>query len=243
MSSYTIKLYDIINNFYSKEEVKSWFSSYKLEDYLTSEQINVISQHGTWNKDKLAEKILNRYMMNEIAFETIGLFKHKVMGMMEEIMSTKLLLIYTASIDYDIMINVDFTETFTRNIEENGSTSAEGTTEGHTTSSSEGSGLSINSDTPQGQINKTDILAGNYATSTTGNENTVTDTTNTNSSSNNSATQKNNTIETYQKNTKGNSGISATYQKMIEQFRENIIAIDNDIINDLRFAFFGLYSI
>ena len=43
------------------------------------------------------------------------------------------------------------------------------------------------------------------------------------------------------KHIEGNSGVSATSQKMIEQYRQNIIAIDKDIINELNSLFMGLY--
>ena len=43
------------------------------------------------------------------------------------------------------------------------------------------------------------------------------------------------------KQIKGNSGVSATAQKMIEQYRQNIIAIDRDIIQELNILFMGLY--
>ena len=91
------------------------------------------------------------------------------------------------------------------------------------------SGLTVNSDTPQGQINKTQILDGKYASSTNAGEST-------NTSESNANTEEGST-----KRIKGNSGVSATAQKMIQQYRENIIAIDSDIINELNDLFMGLY--
>ena len=40
---------------------------------------------------------------------------------------------------------------------------------------------------------------------------------------------------------RGNAGISATAQKMIEQYRDNIRAIDYEIIKELNSLFMGLY--
>ena len=88
--------------------------------------------------------------MEQIGFETMGLFKHKVKITMKEIMESKLPLIYSRAIEYDPLVNVDYTETFSRTIENEGSSSSN--------SSSNSSGLTVGSDTPQGQINKTDIL-------------------------------------------------------------------------------------
>ena len=95
------------------------------------------------------------------------------------------------------------------------------------------SGLTVNSDTPQGQITKANILAGNYASSTSANEteNTVSDTT----------SNAGNGTEHYTKTTKGNSGVSATAQKMIEQYRQNIVMINRDIIKDMNSLFMGIY--
>lgn len=223
--NYTMTLYEIINNFYTRAEVEGWFKDYELSDYLTEEQIQVVTENGLWSKDKLASKIVDHYLMEQIGFETIGLFKHKVKITMKEIMESKLPLIYSRAIEYDPLVNVDYTETFARTIENEGNSSSE--------SSSNSSGLNVGSDTPQGQINKTDILNGTYASGTNASE--------TESSINDSTEATNNTEENYTKRVKGNSGVSATAQKMIEQFRQNIRAIDYEIIQELEDLFMIIY--
>ena len=224
MSKYTIELRKICD-IYGRDTVEDWFKDYCLYDYLTEEEIETIKNRGTWNKDKLAKKIVNHYYMREIGFETIGLFKHYVKVKLDELMEEKLPLIYSASIIYDPLVNVDYTETYSRQIDDTGESNAEST--------SNATGLTINSDTPQGQVNKSEILEGNYASSTQGGESdTITnDKTNTNSQSNEESTKR----------VKGNSGVSATAQKMIEQYRDNIKAIDRDIIEELNTLFMGLY--
>ena len=163
--------------------------------------------------------------MREIGYETIGLFKHYAKVYMQEIMERYLPLIYSNSIEYEILDDVDFTEEFTRNIKGNGESSSNST--------NEASGLSVNSDTPQGQINKEAILGGEYASNTGASE--------TQSTINDTSTNVNNTDETYIKKVKGNNGNTATPQKMIEQYRKNIIAIDEQIIRELDKLFMGLY--
>ena len=212
MAKYSVELRKIIES-RSEEEVLSWFEDYELSDYLTEEEIAVIEERGTWNKEKLAHKIIDHYFMREIGFETVGLFKHQAKVAMQEIMEEKLPLIYSASLEYDPLVNVDFTESYT------------GDNSGSSTSNSQG--LTINSDTPQGQISKENILAGDYASSTSGTD--MDDTTTTSGS------------ESYTKHTKGNSGVSATAQKMVQQYRENIIMIDRDIIKDLSSLFMSIY--
>lgn len=216
MAKYTIELRRICD-LYSRNEVECWFKDYNLEDYLTSEEIESINKTGIWSKDKLAKKIVDHYYMREIGLETPALFRHYAKVTMQEIMEEKLPLIYSSSIKYDPLVNVDYKEEFTRNIKNNGE------------SKSNGSGLSINSDTPQGHINKTDILTGKYASSTGSSESEV------------SGETKENTDENYTRHFKGNQGITATYQAMVKQYRNNIIAIDRDIISELDILFMGIY--
>ena len=220
MSKYTFELRRVID-FFDRNTVEGWFKDYNLSDFLTDDEIAVITARGTWTKDKLATKIVDHYLMREIGFETPWLFQHYVKITMKEIMEKKLPLIYSASIEYDPLVNVDYSETFSRAINNQIAT----------TDSQSASGLTVNSDTPQGQVNKTQILEGRYASSTSAGESTSS---NTNNSSGN-------TQEASTKAVKGNSGVSATAQKMIQQYRENIIAIDKDIINELNDLFMGLY--
>ena len=220
MSKYTFELRRLFD-FYTRNTVEGWFKDYELTDFLTQDEIDVIEERGTWSKDRLAKKIVDHYYMREIGFETPYLFQHYVKVAMNEIMEKKLPLIYSASIEYDPLVNVDYSETFARAINNQVAT----------TDSQSASGLTVNSDTPQGQVSKTAILDGKYASSTSAGESTSS---NTNNSSGN-------TQESSTKAVKGNSGVSATAQKMIQQYRENIIAIDKDIINELNDLFMGLY--
>ena len=223
--NYTMTLYEIINNFYTRAEVEEWFKQYELSDYLNDEQIQTILDNGVWSKDKLAQKIVDHYLFEQIGFETMALFKHKVKITMKEIMESKLPLIYSRAIEYDPLVNVDYTEEFTRNIQNEGTSSSE--------SSSDSSGLNVGSDTPQGQISKQQILQGTYATGTNASE--------TEASVNDSTEASNTTDEEYTKRVRGNSGVSATAQKMIEQFRDNIRAIDYEIIKELEDLFMIIY--
>lgn len=69
-----------------RDEVENWFKSYNLEDYLTAEQITVLSKENIWTKDKLAKMIIDHYFMREIGFETPALFRHYAKVTMQEIM-------------------------------------------------------------------------------------------------------------------------------------------------------------
>lgn len=214
MSKYTITFQELVEGgYYTEDEIKNTFKSYNLEDYLTSDEISVINQRGTWNKEKLANKIYNHYYMEEIGFETYARFDLEAKELMEELMEKYLPMVYSYSIKYDPLVNVDFTESFERQFANQDSASADG--------------LVLNSDTPQGRVTKTDILAGNYASSTSGNET--------------SSTGNSEGSENYTKRTKGNSGISATAQALLKQYRDNIRAVDTDIIKDLNILFMSLF--
>lgn len=208
MSKYTTELRFIVQNT-SLEEVEAWFKDYELSDYLTAQEIAIINDRGTWTKDKLASLIVQHYWMREIGLETVELFKHQAKVAMAEIMEEKAPLIYSASLQYDPLVNVDFTETYTENTSQDGNAD----------------GLNVNSDTPQGQISKTSILAGNYATSTGASEGT----------SHSEGTQ------TYTRKQKGNSGALTTAQALVRDYRKTIIMINRDIIKDLSPLFMNIY--
>ena len=231
MSKYTMQLRELFEpiiytpSLFTRAEVEGWFKDYDLDDYLTEEQQGIITETGLWTKDKLAKKIVDHYYMHEIGFETVGLFIHEVKDFMNELMEEYLPLIYSSAIQYDPLVNVDYTESFARS-QNMGNNS-------NTNSSSSGSSLGVQSDTPQGQISKANILAGNYASNTNATENEVSSGTTSSSTSNN--------LENYTKKVKGNSGVSATAQKMIEQYRNNIRAIDREIIEKCNILFMKIY--
>lgn len=248
MSKYTMELRNVIPLF-GRETVEGWFKDYSLSDFLTAEEIQVIENRGTWSQSKLAAKIVDHYYMREIGFETPALFRHYVKITMKEIMEEFAPLIYSTSIKYDPLVNVDYTETYHHDdsgtVKNTGSTNIAQSGLSDSVSNNNGSSLSVESDTPQGQINKATILSGQYASSTSANEstNSITD----HSETESEQTQTNNLNTTtsdtrdYTKNVKGNSGVSATAQKMVEQYRDNIRALDSEIIERLNTLFMGLY--
>lgn len=218
MSKFTFELRELISTF-GEDEVKSWFMDYELSDFLSPEEIAVIEARGTWSKEQLAKRIIDHYYMREVGSDSVGRFKLFAKDTMNEIMESYAPLIYSLSIKYDPLNNMDYTETYT------------GSNDSNTNSSSRanGSGLTVGSDTPQGRISKSAILAGDYASSTSAseNENTVSD------SSSNVGSQR------YSKNIKGNSGVKA--QELIREYRQNIRALNTEIVYKLEPLFMGLY--
>lgn len=224
MALYSFTTREMISTF-GEDEVKSWFMDYNLSDYLTPEEIAVINDRGVWSKEQLADRIITHYMLREIGTDAPGSFILYAKDLMQEIMESYAPLIYSASIKYDPLVNVDYTETFDR--------TSSNESRSNSTSNTNGSGLSVQSDTPQGEINKADILKGKYATSTGATENTNT--------INDVSANTGEGAENYTKKIKGNSGVSATAQKMIEQYRDNIRALNTEIVYKLEPLFLGLY--
>lgn len=240
MAKYTIELRKVCD-YYGRETVENWFKDYEISNYLTSTQVEQITKFNVWSKDRLATKIVDHYFMREIGFETPALFKHYAKVKMQEIMERQLPKIYSNFLEYDPLSNVDFTEEYTREIIGTGKN--EGTTEGNSNSNSSNNanGLNINSDTPQGQISKENILNGTYATNTNASEtkSSINDNTTTSSTANSSS--ESSTTEKFTRHQEGDNGVIITNQRLVKEYREIIVAIDEEIINELNILFMGLY--
>ncbi len=232
MAKYTIELRKVCY-YYGRDEVENWFKDYDIANYLTPTQISQIEKFNVWSKDRLATKIVDHYFMREIAFETPTFFKHYAKVKMQEIMERQLPKIYSNFLEYDPLSNVDFTEEYTREI--TGTGKNEGNS--NSNSSNNASGLNVNSDTPQGQISKQNILNGAYASNTNASETETSIKDNTTTSSN----SESNTIEKFTRHEEGDNGVIITNQRLVKEYREIIVAIDEEIINELNILFMGLY--
>lgn len=220
MAKYTVELREVIETF-SREEVENWFKNWELSDYLSSDQIATIEEKGVFSKDILARNIVDSYYTREIGQETVGLFQHYAKLKMREIMGAYAEMIYTASIKIDPLVNENYTETFTRDAQNNGGSE----------SSTDGTGFGIQSDTPQSGLQKEDLLAGTYASNATA------DTQQT--SSNASVSQDEH--ETYTRTTRGNRGITSNAPYLIMQYRKMILNIYGQIIKECNPLFMQIY--
>ena len=231
MADYTIMLKDLFTpnrfgfSYFTRAEVESWFMDYELSDYLTAEQIAIINKAGMWSKEKLASKIVDHYYMRELGYETPALFQHFAKIKMKEVMEYELPVVYSNALEYDPLESVLFDITETRQIH------GEGTSESSSTSN--GSGLSVASDTPQTNISKSDILSGHYASQTNASESEtgVNGTTDTSSD----------TTEEWHHHEQGNKGVLDSYQRMLVDYRKSIVAVDKEIIEQLNDLFMGIY--
>lgn len=209
MAKYTLELRELVA-VEGREEIKNWFKDYDLKDYLTDSQIEQIESRGVWTKDKLAELIIDKYYLREIGLETPALFKLKAKVAMREIMEEKAPMIWTASLNINPLNEFEVTTVSDGSSSNNSSTNT--------------SGLNIHSNTPQGQINKSQILNGDYASSTDGNEGTA------NSTGSDTTHNKSNS-----------TGRNRSEIMLLREYRENIVMINREIINDLADLFMGIY--
>ena len=235
MSDYTFRLSDLFLEtsysppLYTREEIEGWFMDYELSDFLTPEQIEILDKYNVWSKRKLASNIVDYFYMRESAYETPALFKHFAKVHMRTLMEGYLLKVYTKFLDYDPLSSVDYVEEYTRTIDSEAKNT--GKSNSNASSNSSSSGLNISSDTPQGQINKENILNGSYATSTSAQEGeakaTQIDETNTESQ----GTGK--TLEKYTHSMKGDNGVIVTNQYLVREFRELAVNLNEELFFEL----------
>lgn len=232
MSKYTVELRRVIN-VYGRSTVANWFMDWDFADYLSSEQIDLIGKSGIWDTNKLVDKILDEYYMREICVETPDYWYRRVKSKMAQIMERYAQLIWTTAIEYEPLVNVDYSETYTGNFERTDDNRGNSNSQ----SFNNGNGLTIQSDTPQGQISKEEILDGRYASQTSANdvENSIRDDTTTNSQTSSDGN------DSYTKKFKGNMGITASAQSMIKQTRDIILNIQSDIVADCEDLFMSIF--
>ena len=209
MAQYTLQLREL-ESLEGRENLKQWFMDYDLHDYLTQGQIDTINSYGVWSKEKLADLIIDHYYMREIGLETPALFKQKLKVALKEIMEEKAPLIWSVSLNINPLNDFEINN--------------QSDTKGETTTKGNGSSLNIHSNTPQGNINKTAILNGTYASDTDGVEN---------------ETKTTGNDETH--NTSKSWGHNKSEVLMLREYRQNIVMINREIVSDLAELFIGLY--
>lgn len=232
---YTEVLDNLLNNEEAKAEIDLAMSTYTL--YQTDP--NRVKQYGTAytipTRKELNEKILNYYRFREIGQETFGRWLFELETALKEIMPKYNQLFYSADQDYNPIYNVDYIKTIDRNRKDNtvGTQNNKTSTTGSDTS--EEYSKAINSKTPQNQLNipNTGIDTVTYADDAswgkTNGSNTNNETVDTNGSNSVVGKEDEKTTEA----TKGNFGVVSA-QDLVIKYRETIINIEQQIINDPR---------
>lgn len=198
----------------------------------------------------LETKIIKHYYTQEIGFETVGLFQHKLDMRMNEIMPYYNELYESAAMEFNPLYDVDITETHEGSGEKTGrgtdaeinSKERDRTIDNDTVSSGTGSNTNYNlySQTPQGGLTGvnneeylTDARKTTDANSYNESENNdVAENETISENKNRTSTDNVTTTDEYIRTIKGKRG-GATYAKMIMEYRKTLLNIDMMIIKEL----------
>ena len=209
-------------------------------------------------RQNFLQKFYDEYMFREIGFETVERFKRSLLGKLNKIMPYYTQLYHTEleSKNVNFLLNKDLIETFEREVSgssevnSNSTTNATNNVTNNATVDESGTSSSNSNDmmydTPNSRID--DLTK--YPTQ--GNQGSINGSTNTNTSSNsnssgssNSTSSNNQTGENTQTEktsliSKGNIGVISS-AKLLKEWREVIINIDELILNDLEDLFMLLF--
>lgn len=251
---YTEVLVNLLNNDEAKAKIMEAMSTYPIYERKSTQE-HIPSYIPT--REELNNAILNYYMYKEIGFETFGRFLHELKTTMEEIMPYYNQLYFSTDQDYDLLYNVDYTREITREREDTNTDTSEATqtSESETTSNTEGSttatvnsnNKNVNSKTPQSEISITaqNIDSVSYADNVSWNKDisnesgtneseSTTNTTGSTTGTSETNGQRNENESTFER-VKGNYGMMS-YQSLLKAYRELIINVTQQIINDPRVA-------
>lgn len=203
----------------------------------------------------LEKKILMHYYNKEIGFETVGLWKFYLEERLNLIMPYYNKLYLTTVKDYDFLADTDFTETMTGTKSRNENASYTGNTTQEIESSENTTGKDNSSNTQTGKTLESDLPQANYAnldygTSLNETENSDTGEFTTERDVTGNSTQKtgqesknsivSNDGEEHTIVRKGASG-SHSLTDLLLQYRESLINIDKQIIDELSDLFMLIY--
>lgn len=214
----------------------------------------------------LEKKILLAYYTREICEETVGLWKLRLQSRLNMIMPKYNQLYESTALKFDPFNDVDYVRSGTNS--RSGKTQNTRTSESSATSESSGTssntgstsntstttdnGKNLYSDTPQNGL--TSVESGEYltnATVTAGNNESSSNGTS-NDSGNTSASGKSNTEETvsdngsssnegeFEESVRGKMG-ATSYSRLLMEYRETFLNIDEMVIGELSDLFFGLW--
>ena len=203
------------------------------------------------DKTAFEKKVIDHYYFRQIGQETVGRWLHYFRSRIREIMPYYVQLYGTVKIMEELpspFDNVDVTETYSE--ERTGTTTGTSSTTNTGTSTGKDEKTATHteeharkfSNTPQGSISNLDsyLTEANVETADDGDTETVNSSANTSATSEGTAsgTQTERVEHTYTK--KGNQGVNTYAHDMLE-YRETLINIDMQIINELKDLFLMVY--
>lgn len=245
---YTLVLKDLMDDPWWMNKIDAALQTYPIYKQRSKEEFipSVIP-----TREELNKKILDHYKYREIGFETPERFADELKISMCEIMPKYNQLLFSLDQDFNILFNVDYSRNTERDLTGSASSESTATSESETagTDSSTTSGTTTNknksakADTPQSNVTISGVgLSGiNYASEVNGSEDsgstsgTTTGSTSATGSATNtgSGSAQNTESETTVETTKGNFGVVSS-QDLIMKYRELILNVEQEIINDPR---------
>lgn len=180
----------------------------------------------------LNNKILMHYYMDEIGFETAGLFKVYLNSKMNEIMSYYNELYKKQN---ELLLNFDKTTNLTETFKRDNTTDTNTTSNSTSSNSASGTSKNVYQDTPMGEITPQDIDNYNYASNQEFNKNENTSSIEDNSNLTGKATS----LENYIRTKTGNNGRLYGIE-ILKMIKNNYMNIDEMIINELQDLFMGI---
>jgi hypothetical protein len=243
MSKYTTELRYIVENekIFPPSDADLALSNILKNYPLENENFLDVTRKDTkTRREVLNEKIINHFYFREIGFETVPRFLFALQRRLNEIMT-----IYNQrykSIDMDInpINNVDMTESFTHTIEDNSTTTSSGDNTNGGTNTVTNENLNIGSDTPPTELSEDDIKANKYASNATHSKDTNITTLGTNNHSEGEIGTKGTKTETYERKETGSSK-GYTFAQNIQQWRDIMLNIETEIINELNDLFMNIW--
>lgn len=216
MANYTLELRQIVES-----------CNYNLFDF----EYNL---YENTHKEEFEQKFIDYFYFDEIGFETVEKFKHRLRTKLNSIYDyyKQLYNIELATKDINFLKNKDLTETFTREVTGTGLNKTNSNTNSNMTSNNINEGFT--SDTPQGRIEDIEQYMTNADKSKTNNSSNVSDTSIVNNENNTTM------IETTTFNSKGDIGVQ-TAADAVFKWRESLINIDLMIFEELRELFMLIY--
>lgn len=245
MAKYTEVLHDLLMNEEVNELINKALSTYPLYQAAHQELYGYIP-----TRDELNKKILNHYRFYEIGSETVGRFLYNLEMTMNEIMP-KYNQLYK-SIDVmngvdDIFGNLDVVESFEEETTGNSKSSASNDSNSNVTSNNQtetdttASGRNVGAKTPQSQLSVKKIDNITSASEMSWNESSdhlsssSNDESNSTANSNSESEAETTGTTKHTLSRKGNQGVNTYAHDMLE-FRQLILNVEQQIINDPELA-------
>lgn len=231
-AQYTVVLNTLLNDEVTKEQILTkGLGNYPLYESASADE-DVRSILPT--RESLNKKILNHYKYREIGFETVGRFIDELSITMNEIMpyyNQRLRSVDMMNSIEDIFGNVDVEESTTE--VSRGSSESNATNKSENNTDMTDNSKMVHTETPQNQLDITEenINAVQYADDVQWNKNNSHSNANSEGESNVENTSESEITRTYRK--KGNQGVN-TYAHDIIEFRQTILNVEQEIINDKR---------